>query len=110
MEGKELLYVLFWSATVALGLFFTGFGNGAFFLFFLSLAGTAFAEKMGGVHAAGAVFLAFAFAVYFGKTLLFATGIFAAALLMMLLPFILLGIRKALSKNKGTVGTEAAKK
>lgn len=99
MEQKDLLYVVFWSFAMAFVLYFLGFGEKALFLFALSLVGAAFAERMENLpYAVGAAFLALAFAAYFGKTLAFAGQIFVACLLFLLLPFILLEVRKKIRK------------
>ncbi len=99
MEQKDIIYILFWSFVIALALFFTGFGEKVMFFFCLSLIGIAFAERMKNTtFAVGAVFLALAFAVYFGKTLVFIGQIFVASLLFLLLPFILFELRKKIKK------------
>ncbi len=99
MEPRDLLYVLFWSFAIAFALFFMGFGDKVVFLFSLSLVGTVFVEKMESApHAIGALFLAVAFSVYFGKNLVFTSQLFVASLLFLLLPFVLMEVRKRMRK------------
>ncbi len=99
MERKDAFYVLFYSFAAAFALFFLGLGKNALFMLPLSLAGTAFLEKTEKAHyAAGAIFLALAFAVYFNKSMVYITPLFAASLLFLLFPFILIEVRKRARK------------
>ncbi len=99
MERKDLIYVLFWSFALAFALAFLGLGAKSVFLFSLSLVSIAFVEKVERKrYAVGAAFLAFAFAAYFGEDPLFISQLFAAALLFMILPFVLLEARKRMRK------------
>lgn len=99
MERRDLLYVLFWPLALAVLSYFLGFGEKALFLFSLSLVGAAFAERGATLaYAAGAVFLALAFAAYFGGSLIYVSQLFAASLLFLVLPSVLLEFRKFTSK------------
>jgi hypothetical protein len=99
MEQRDLLYVAFWSFAASAAAFFLGFGEKSIFLFALSLAGAAFAERMErSVYAVGSVFLALAFAAYFGKSAAVLGQVFIASLLFLLLPFLLLELRRKMRK------------
>ncbi|VVB98223.1 Uncharacterised protein [uncultured archaeon] len=99
MEQRDILYLIFWSFAASAGAFFLGFGEKSLFLFALSLTGIAFAERMErSLYAVGSVFLALAFAVYFGKSAALISQVFIASLLFLLLPFLLLELRKIMRK------------
>lgn len=102
MEQRDLLYIIFWSLAMSIAAYFLGFGEKSVFLFALALVGTAMAEKLERTtYAVGAVFLALAFAAYFGKSSAYFLGqVFAASLLFLLVPFLLLELRKLIGKKK----------
>ena len=99
MEQRDVQYIVFWSLAATVAAYFLGLGMSAAFLFSLSLVGLALAERRESApYAVGSVFLALAFAVYFGMSAAFIGQLFFSCLLFLLLPFILLEARKRLKK------------